>query len=540
MKAPALLIAVLAALAAAAPACAEETAKPSTSWTDDMGEAAQTLAGRAREADKTLVIWIFDQSLSMADDREALSREVGGLLAALQKKVDDRRYLSMAVFGAGKEAVLVQEPTNDRKRIAQAIRAIPEDESGRENLLGAVLAALARFKDHPAHKIVVLVCDESGDDADRVDEVEKELLAQQAQFFCIGAEAAFQTASLSKRVQYTVDNQQHQANVTLQMGPESKGVEWYAGSERVIPKPEGTPSIAIGPMGLAGNVSAQPEDVKVPSGFGFYAPARLAAATGGAYLILPDPESPAIRIDREKMHAHYQPSYDKEGRAPTAFGRRVQDLIAKARRPRDGHGFCLCQSRHVVSAPQAEARVRELLENSRKEVTAIDALMAEFHETLEEARAGRGRDYQVGDGEVAARSDARWDAHAMLALVVLQAERARLEDRIRLLDEIAQSGRFANAVGIDPKTSCRITFTPTGGRYTKKQYGTENRSYVTGPNIHKEMQERHAGTPWAWHAKEIEEKTGPDKIHVEFDAPRQAAKGVKVPPLPRKPGPKGY
>ncbi len=520
----------------------------SSQWVDDASEAAKTMATRVKAGARTLVVWFFDPTLSMEDDRETIAREVDALLKQLQKKVEKKEDLRMAVYTIGSRTVLMQEPTNDKKLIAQAIRAIKQDDSGQEMSMAALQAALLEFKDDTSQKIFVLVTDEAGNDVSKVDEVEKEILAQKVQFFCIGTEAGFQTTTLQKRVKYAAGNQQLQGNVTWYVGPESESIEIAAAPpERVVvKKKEKLPPGGVGPMGMGGSrVSNAPEDVKIPAGFGFYAPARLAANSGGAYLIIPDPETPKVPIDRKKMQEHYQPGYASDRLPETDYGRKVRTVLEEVKAARSRHNGCLCgpvppgeETTFGCLAPQSQEYVKGLLTASKKEIADIEACEAKIHAAIGDIRKRKKKKTYWTD-ETDSRQNARWEANAMLVLTVLGAERDRLAQRVRLLQQEFDGGRFANAATMDPKATCRITFTMTSG---KPHYEVaSHRDYPVGDELDHAMDELHGGTPWAWHAKIVEKAIGTEAIRIEFKTPPQPMKPIKMPPPPKPPpGPGGY
>ncbi len=532
---------ILCALAAAPQHQAEETKPPSdpgaNAWVDDTAEAAQTLGTRILKADKPLagkilVAWIFDRSQSMHDDREILAGEVDNLLKMLQKKVRHHENLLMTVYSVGEKTVLVQKPTQDEKLIAQAIRTIKPDDSGRETPMAAVLAVLNDFKADDSQKIIVLVTDEAGDDAAKVDDVEKELLTQKAQFFCIGAEAGFQTATMKKRVRYTDKNLQGQGNITLTVGPESPDMELAVHPNRVIPKQQ---KILPGP---AARLLPPPEDLKIPSGFGFYAPARLANNSGGAYFVVPDPDPSPVPVDRKKMQAHYRPSYAADRTPETDYGKRLKTILDEIRRQRAAkHADSLCgpfppksSAEFTVLAGEALVDIGKLLITSREEIQQIEESEAQIYEVIGDLKNANAKKKKIWKDEAAARSDSRWEANALLSLLVLGEERARLAERVRLLREAVDKGKFSGCTALDPKAQVEITF-------TLQPAGSSENSPLT-----KLLKELHAETPWAWWAQEIEKAKADESIQIEFNRPQNDSKhgkgGLPFPPI--SPPPKGY
>ena len=103
----------------------------------------------------TLVVWLFDQSGSLAPQREEIvSRfdrvydELGVLEAAgnpaFQRHKDKPLLTSVAAFGADAE-LLTPRPTDDLTEIKSAVRAVTNDPSGVESVFSAVTYVARTF-----------------------------------------------------------------------------------------------------------------------------------------------------------------------------------------------------------------------------------------------------------------------------------------------------------------------------------------------------------------------------------------------------------
>ncbi len=520
------LSATVAALALWAPLAGGAEPPPSSGWVDGAAEAARTLAQRARAADEILVIWLLDQTPSMRDDREALAREIDALTRELKKKAKGKDALRMAVYGVGAKAALIQGPTGDRKLVARAMRELREDESGTENWMGAVLAVLAEHRDDPAQKIVVLVTDEEAEDAARVDAAEQELLAQKAQFFCIGTEAAFQTSALQVRVHYTHEGKKLQDNVALRAGPESAEPELAAGPDRFAPKEDDLPP----GMGLPGGQKAPPpEGVKIPSGFGFYTPSRLAASTEGMYLMVPDPKPSPLQIDRKKVLARYQPSYAPDREPPSEYGRRVKAALAEARKACPGGAGGGEPVRIMSMNGSGLKEIEGMIAGYREAADRIGACEARLREAAGDLKKKKKDDYQ---------GDSRWEANALLSLVILGEEKARLLERSRLLREAIDDGDF-DACRKAEKMGLQLTFTRRPAGKLSRSACAGDGNIPAGPALLALLLDRHAGTPWAHLARRIEKEAGVESMSIAMVTPPKDKKKQASPPpgLPAPPAP---
>lgn len=139
---------------------------------------------------KTTVIWLFDQSASLMQQREEIKerfeRVYGELTLISQrgdevfKKHGDQPLLTQVyAFGSTFNRMLT-EPTSDVEQLTDAIEAISRDDTGLEYVFSAVLQTATDFQklrkvnrstgERERNVMIIVVSDEAGDDINRLDE----------------------------------------------------------------------------------------------------------------------------------------------------------------------------------------------------------------------------------------------------------------------------------------------------------------------------------------------------------------------------------
>lgn len=238
---------------------------------------------RSLEERKTLVVWLFDQSPSLARERASINErfdriyeELGVIEAAGNpafSKHEDKPLLT-SVMAFGQEVKLMtKQPTDDLQEIKAAVAAIPEDNSGIEKIFSSVYLAAERFKsfrirdpakNEPERNVMLIAfTDERGDDLE-------------------GLET---TISMCRR--YTVPV--YVVGVPAPFGQEETFVKWIDPD----PKYDQTPQwgrVNQGPetlfperikLGFSDPRSESPDPMD--SGFGPFALTRMCYETGGIY-----------------------------------------------------------------------------------------------------------------------------------------------------------------------------------------------------------------------------------------------------------------
>lgn len=249
---------------------------------------AYEIAGSLKEK-KTLVVWLFDASLSLKERRIAIADRFENVYDQLdQLKVNDDRALKTAIASFGKETHLITpEPVDDVTQIVDAVKNIKNDESGRENVFAAVQTVVNKWKSYRTamHRnvMVILVTDERGDDFAIMEDVIKETKRLGIRVYCVGNAAPF--------------------------GREKGYVTWKYedGGTEELPVDAGPETVAAEHMRLGfWGTSGQGLD-RMSAGMGPWALTRLCAETNGLYLVSAESVS-GPQFDPEIMRL-YQPEY---------------------------------------------------------------------------------------------------------------------------------------------------------------------------------------------------------------------------------------
>ena len=227
------------------------------------------------EERRTLVVWLFDQSGSLAAQRaeinkrfERIYEELGVIEAQGNpafKKHESKPLLSAVVAFGQTISFLTPKPTDDVKDIKAKVSGIKTDDSGVERTFEAVCESAERFRQYRAQEprrnvMFVIFTDEAGDDETVALDRAVILCSRLAiPVYCIGVPAPFgRRDALIKYVDPDPKFDQTPQWVPVRQGPESCQPELVKiGSER--------------------------EDEPMDSGFGPYSLTRLCHETGGIF-----------------------------------------------------------------------------------------------------------------------------------------------------------------------------------------------------------------------------------------------------------------
>ncbi len=122
-----------------------------------------------------LVCWLMDASISLVDDRQIIAERLERVFQEIETLGTIRpEALLNAVVSFGAETRFLVPPTNETPRVVQAIREVPIDDSGVENVFSCVVETLEQYrvlKGRDGRRLMVIVwTDESGDDYARLEE----------------------------------------------------------------------------------------------------------------------------------------------------------------------------------------------------------------------------------------------------------------------------------------------------------------------------------------------------------------------------------
>ena len=251
----------------------------------------------------TTVVWVFDQSASLIQQREEIVerferiyRELGMIddqgHSAFKDKGNSPLLTQVVAFGA--DFSVLCEPTSDVAAVKASIEGIKTDSSGIENVMEAVIKTaelrqadreIDRATREPKRNVkIIVVTDEAGDDVQLVGKAIQTLNQLQIPIYVIGVPAPF--------------------------GRPETEVKW------VDPDPEfdQTPQWAIvsqGPESIAGerlhlDFGGEFRDLDlIDSGFGPFHLTRLCYETGGIYFAVhPNRTAPGREVRRKKTKSY--------------------------------------------------------------------------------------------------------------------------------------------------------------------------------------------------------------------------------------------
>ncbi len=290
-----------------------------------MGIITQEIIRMMRQ-DKVTVIWLFDESGSMVDDRKEIREnylrvyEELGIASKQDKDVkrggSDLLWTVVASYGRDIHEHTAR-PTDDIEQVKVAIDKVPTDMTGDENMCRSIATIIAKYKKtSKARKIaVIVVSDESGDDGDYVEAAVAEARAAKSPIYFLGRECMFGFPYAQQR--WVDEPTKEEFWIRIRRGPET-------------PFPE-----CLQWNGLHSRWDAQ------SSGFGPYEQVRMARETGGIFFVLPGEETTLAgqgANDKRKYDflsmREYQPNlisrqqYVKE-RATSEFRETIWRVVAR-------------------------------------------------------------------------------------------------------------------------------------------------------------------------------------------------------------------
>lgn len=230
---------------------------------------------------ETIVVWMFDQSASLMEQREEIVQrfdriydELGILQAAGHASFENKKQpLLTQVYAFGSEIKpLLKNPTPSLTTIKDAIKSIERDSTGIENVMETVVIAA---KDHASYRridkttgkpknnvMLIIVSDESGDDKDKVNDAIRICNQHQMPVYVIGVPAPFgRTNTEVKWVDPDPEFDQSTQWALVSQGPES-----------IMPE-----RLRLDSTGTFGDLNM------IDSGFGPFHLTRLSYETGGIY-----------------------------------------------------------------------------------------------------------------------------------------------------------------------------------------------------------------------------------------------------------------
>lgn len=441
---------------------------------------------RSLDREPTLVVWLFDQSGSLAAQREEIIqrfdrvydelgaiRDAGG--DAFRSAAGPPLLTAVAQYGQKLE-LLTPEPTDRLDEVKQAAREVTEDPSGVENVFTAVAKLADKYRTlrlrSPRRAVMfVLFTDESGDDFTALDDAVERCQKLQMPVYVVGVPAPF-----GRRETY----------VTLRYKPDPR----YEGDSVRVPLDQGPESLFPEAIRLGFLGDADPRDEPLDSGFGPYGLMRLTQQTGGIYFMVHPNRAVGRRIGEgevtgvsgylarffdPRVMRRYRPRYVsvREHQAELARNNAKRALVEASQfswtAPMDNV--------QRVFEKGDEASFAESLSRAQRSAAKLEPVLGRLAATL-----------QAGQRDRDALDEPRWQAGYDLALGRALAAKVRAEGYNTMLAQAKQGMPFR-----EPKSDTWVI----GPSDTVSTGSTLAREAELARAALERVVADHPGTPWA-------------------------------------------
>ena len=461
---------------------------------------------RSLEDAPTTVCWVFDQSVSLAGQRQEIASRLKRVFRELSRESqgDAPAGLTNLVLAYGQRfKFIVNKPTRVSSEVVEAIQGIEVDNSGVEKTFTAIRAAAERLsvtrRVGRSNGMIIVFTDEVGDDQSLADQVATICRRLSVSVCVVGVPAPFGQRFIEMKY--------------VEFDPTYASVEDWAvveqGPETLFPE-----AIQISENSLSNEA--------IDSGFGPFSLSKLCYQTGGVYIAVhanrnlrgrvPDrataPMSSRIRyfFDQELLR-DYQPDYVSATklRQKVASNAAKQSLVTAAA----ATNLRPMVSPETVFPKKSEGELANLLSLAQRSAAVLQPRVDAIYSQLLRGLPDRER-----------IEEERWKAGFDLAMGRILAMKVRT-DAYNLMLARAKSGMQFQRPKSDTWVLRPSDVVNVGSRTEK--YADQAREYL------RKVTEDHPGTPWAFLAKrELGQPLGYawDEIHT----------GINDPPKPRPPG----
>lgn len=461
--------------------------REATSVEGATGGIVADLLGELSKGD-LLAVWLFDQSISLVDDRQRVAAKLAELFEQTETQASENGHvLKNAAVAFGASVRQMVPPTQTPQRIVKAVSQVPIDESGLEHVFGAIAWAADKYgKQSDARVLIVVWTDESGDDIDKLEATIALCLKRNVSVSVVGP-----SAILGRRE--GIHSWLHQpTGKVFQLGV-MRGPDSALPERLLLPYwwPTRGPDGSIASFGWrAGRGSNLPpwyggEQLEgLASGMGPYGLTRLALETGGTYTIFDRP------LDRGPFRLERMRPYAPDYRAANIVARELQyrplpravlqavDVLARqspAMQPANDYF-----GRRYLSPVEFRGQLKNALK--------MEATQAARHlRTVEAALSAFGAEGMEAeyDKEPSPRFRAWYDV-----------------TRGRLLAAAVRYMEFVQACDVTPRNlngaTNRVVFVPS----TELQSGAATRYWAEdAERLLRRCVDDHADTPWAYLAE---------------------------------------
>lgn len=204
---------------------------------------------------KVLVVWLLDASESLRTRREQVIGRFDRVYQELGELSEhEPDALQTSVVGFGKTATLMtKEPTTDPEVLKRAVRGIPVDNSGVENVFSAVHTAALEYRTmaRKGYRVMlVILTDESGNDSNMADQAAEVVVQHKMPVYVLGPLAPFGRKEV--RIRWVDPQTSEVFHLPVERGPAAAITEYPAKLFTLFSK-SSLPALSsgFGPFGLA-------------------------------------------------------------------------------------------------------------------------------------------------------------------------------------------------------------------------------------------------------------------------------------------------
>lgn len=484
---------------------------------------------QAIEQRPTLVVWIFDSSVSMVTRRKEIRDrfdriyEQLGIVQEEKRKRngpgfgDDSLITSIVSFGNDVQ-FMTKKPTSNLSEIQSAIDNIEIDESGVEMVFHAVKTVADKYKtmrtsrgasDPERNVILITITDERGDDIQMAEEAIAVCKKFGIQSHVLGVPAPF-----GREFTYIkfVD-----PDPKYDQTPDWRQVD--QGPETLLPERVH--------LGYQDNYFEEPV---IDSGFGPYALSRMCYETGGIYFSIHPNRQVGKRIDASQIEAfasrmsyffspdimdRYRPDYLPSAEYLSRIKKSPlrESLVQAAQIARVG----TLDKPQQVFIKRDEARFTGELTIAQQESARLSPELVNLCAVLAEGEKFRGKE-----------ASPRWLASFDLSYGTSLAAKVRAESYNAMLAKAKRGMSFTKPESNTWNLKATDEISVDSKLEKEAKLATE---------LLRSVSEKHAGTPWALLAqRELDNKMGWEwsESFTDLDPPK---KGPNTPPRPNVPTP---
>jgi hypothetical protein len=217
---------------------------------------------RRLETGDVLVVWMFDASLSMREDRTLAAQQMTRVFRELDERTSNQAYHHWeCLVGFGQQFAQLAPPTQKWSLVTKAAANMPNDVTGVENVFTALQYAIVEHrKQWPGQLLYLIWTDESGNDVQQLEQTIELCRKHNVSVSVVGPTAVL---GRPRGMQFFRLNPQYAWWLDVDKGPDAAVLQlvqlphWFGG----------------------------PQANAMPSGFGPYALVRLSQQTGGSFTL---------------------------------------------------------------------------------------------------------------------------------------------------------------------------------------------------------------------------------------------------------------